>query len=75
MMHSLGGGTGSGFGSLLIDKLSQEYSDKILFNFSVYPGSATHANIVIENPALYNICTNLLKVKSPTFGDLNHVIA
>ena len=39
MMHSLGGGTGSGFGSLLLQKLSEEYSDRMRFNFSVFPGS------------------------------------
>ena len=38
-MHSLGGGTGSGLGSLLLEKLSEEYSDKLAFNFSILPGS------------------------------------
>lgn len=99
-MHSLGGGTGSGFGSLLVDRLSQEYSDKLIFNFSIYPGSSTqdstsdlvvepynsvlgmqnlinsvHADFVIENPALYKICQNLLKVDSPTFADINYIVA
>ncbi len=40
-MHSLGGGTGSGLGSLLMDKFSQEYPDKILFNFSIFPDSSS----------------------------------
>merc|ERR1711935_81245 len=39
IMHSLGGGTGSGLGSLLLEKLSEEYSDKLAFNFSILPGS------------------------------------
>jgi tubulin beta len=37
--HSLGGGTGSGLGSLIVEKLSEEYSDKLRFSFSVFPGS------------------------------------
>ena len=40
-MHSLGGGTGSGLGSLLMDKLSQDYSEKMLFGFSIFPGSSS----------------------------------
>lgn len=39
LMHSIGGGTGSGLGSLILEKLSEEYSDKLCFNFSVFPGS------------------------------------
>lgn len=30
LMHSLGGGTGPGFGSLLMSKLREEYSDRIM---------------------------------------------
>jgi tubulin beta len=29
MSHSLGGGTGSGLGTLLISKLQEDYSDRI----------------------------------------------
>jgi tubulin beta len=43
-MHSLGGGTGSGLGTNILDKLEQDYSNKILFNFSVLPASASSAD-------------------------------
>ena len=39
IVHSLGGGTGSGLGSLLLEKLSEDYSDALKFNFSILPGS------------------------------------
>jgi tubulin beta len=39
IMHSLGGGTGSGLGSLLLERLSEDYSDSLRFNFSILPGS------------------------------------
>ena len=39
IMHSLGGGTGSGLGSLVLEKLSEDYSDSLRFNFSILPGS------------------------------------
>ncbi len=32
-------------------------------------------DIVIDNEALYNIMTMQLKVASPTYGDLNHLIS
>jgi tubulin beta len=35
--HSLGGGTGSGFGTLLVDKVKEIYPDSIVSAFSVYP--------------------------------------
>jgi tubulin beta len=100
--HSLGGGTGSGLGANILNKLEQDYPNKILANFSVYPGSASnpdtsnisdivvepyntmfalnsiintsHMDVVLENPALYRICTNILKIKSPSFADVNYLI-
>lgn len=37
LCHSMGGGTGSGLGTLLLGKLREEYPDKMLCTFSVYP--------------------------------------
>ena len=37
MTHSLGGGTGSGLGTLLISKIREEYPDRIMSTFSVVP--------------------------------------
>eukprot|EP01084_Bolivina_argentea_P197956 339108_1 len=37
MIHSLGGGTGSGMGALLISKLREEYPDRMICTFSVFP--------------------------------------
>jgi hypothetical protein len=36
MTHSLGGGTGSGMGTLLISKIREEYPDRIMMTFSVW---------------------------------------
>ncbi|MBA0580557.1 hypothetical protein Gorai_022769, partial [Gossypium raimondii] len=35
--HSLGGGTGSGMGTLLISKIREEYPDRMMMTFSVFP--------------------------------------
>jgi tubulin beta len=45
--HSLGGGTGSGTGTLLISKLRDEYPDQIILTFSVFP-SRKVSDIVVE---------------------------
>ena len=37
LTHSLGGGTGSGMGTLLIGKIKEEYPDRIMNSFSVVP--------------------------------------
>jgi hypothetical protein len=37
LTHSLGGGTGSGMGTLLISKIREEYPDRIMETFSVVP--------------------------------------
>ncbi|XP_044032200.1 tubulin, beta 6 class V isoform X1 [Siniperca chuatsi] len=37
LTHSLGGGTGSGMGTLLISKIREEYPDRIMNTFSVMP--------------------------------------
>lgn len=37
LAHSLGGGTGSGMGTLMISKIREEYPDRIMNTFSVFP--------------------------------------
>ncbi|MPC57570.1 Tubulin alpha-8 chain [Portunus trituberculatus] len=37
VFHSFGGGTGSGFGSLLMEHLSLDYGKKSKLCFSIYP--------------------------------------
>lgn len=37
LAHSLGGGTGSGLGTLLLSKIREEYPDRIMNTFSVFP--------------------------------------
>ena len=47
VFHSIGGGTGAGFGSLLLEKLSVDYSKKSKFGFTIYP-SPKISNAVVE---------------------------
>jgi len=36
-LHSISGGAGGGFGSLLLDHIRQEYSDRITKSYSIFP--------------------------------------
>ncbi|KAL1921136.1 uncharacterized protein VTP21DRAFT_10852 [Calcarisporiella thermophila] len=44
--HSLGGGTGSGLGSLLLSKIREEYPDRMLCTFSVVPSPKVSDTVV-----------------------------
>ncbi|VAI22690.1 unnamed protein product [Triticum turgidum subsp. durum] len=94
--HSLGGGTGSGMGTLLISKIREEYPDRMMLTFSVFPSPKVSDTVVepynatlsvhqlvenadecmvLDNEALYDICFRTLKLATPSFGDLNHLIS
>ncbi len=94
--HTLGGGTGSGMGTLLISKIREEYPDRIMNTFSVVPSPKVSDTVVepynatlsvhqlventdetycIDNEALYDICFRTLKLTTPTYGDLNHLVS
>lgn len=47
LAHSLGGGTGSGMGTLLISKIREEYPDRIMETFSVVPSPKVGSNVYI----------------------------
>jgi tubulin alpha len=47
IFHSFGGGTGSGLGALILERLSTDYGKKSKLEFSVYP-APTLANSVVE---------------------------
>jgi len=44
IFHSLGGGTGSGFGTRLLSHIHDEYQQRITATFSVYPNTSADAN-------------------------------
>ncbi|KAG0020699.1 hypothetical protein BGZ80_003759 [Entomortierella chlamydospora] len=46
VFHSFGGGTGSGFGALLLERLSADYGKKSKFEFAVYPAPEMATSVV-----------------------------
>jgi len=96
LVHSLGGGTGAGMGTLLISKVREEYPDRIMETFSIIPSPKVSDTVVepynavlsfhqlvenadecflLDNEALYDICFRTLKLTTPTYGDLNHLVS
>jgi len=46
VFHSVGGGTGSGFGSLLLERLSVDYGKKSKLDFCIYPSPEVSTAVV-----------------------------
>ena len=46
MYNSVGGGTGSGLGSLLLERLSADYGKKQKMTFNVYPSAETSTSVL-----------------------------
>ncbi|KAE9963983.1 hypothetical protein EG328_010883, partial [Venturia inaequalis] len=46
VFHSFGGGTGSGFGSLLLERLATDYGKKCKLEFAVYPAPRVSTSVV-----------------------------
>ena len=49
LTHSLGGGTGSGMGTLLVSKIREEFPDRIMNTFSVVPSPKVCIVILISH--------------------------
>ncbi|GAA50555.1 tubulin alpha [Clonorchis sinensis] len=57
--HSFGGGTGSGFTSLLMERLSVDYGKKSKLEFAVYPSPRTSTAVVEPYNSLLNTHSTL----------------
>jgi tubulin beta len=95
-VHSLDGGTGSGVGGLLLDKLREKYPDRNLSTYSIVPSPKVSDTVVephncilsvhqlvesadevfcIDNEAFYDNCLRTLKLTTPAYGGLNHLVS
>ncbi|XP_044580613.1 tubulin alpha chain-like [Cotesia glomerata] len=94
IFRSFGGGTGSGFTTLLLENIKQDYDKLTKLDFSIYPAPhistsvvepynallTTHGTVdyedccfIVDNEALYDICSNNLEVERPTYTNLNRL--
>jgi len=78
IFHSFGGGTGSGFASLLMERLSVDYGKKSKLGFSIYPAPQVSTAIVEPyNAVLYTHttlehCDCAFLVDNQAIYDLSH---
>jgi len=96
IINSLGGGTGSGFTALLMERLTVAYGKKSKIQFAIYPAPqlstaitepynavlSTHYTnehsdccFLVDNGAIYDIAQRSLGIASPSYADLNCLIA
>ncbi len=96
LVHSVGGGTGSGLGTLLLSKVREEYPDRMLATYSVLPSPKVSETVVepynatlsfhqlvenadlsfvVDNEALYSIMQRTLRKETPSYADLNGLVA
>merc|ERR1711965_363750 len=94
--HATGGGTGSGLGALLPERLSVDYGKKSKLAYTVTPAPqvatavvepynhvlATHSllehtdvTFCLDNEAIYDVCRRCLELDSPSYSNLNRIIA
>jgi len=96
LFHSIGGGTGSGLGTLVLNNLRDCYVDRMTSTYTVFPSMkvsdtvvepynavlSTHQLIensdesfILDNEAMHCIATWVLKMKQPSFADINQLIS
>lgn len=48
LLHSIAGGTGSGFGSLLLERVRDEFPKRIIQTYSVFPNNDESSDVVVQ---------------------------
>lgn len=48
MLHSIAGGTGSGLGSFLLERLNDRFPKKIIQTYSVFPDTTNAGDVVVH---------------------------
>lgn len=48
MLHSIAGGTGSGLGSYLLERLNDRFPKKLIQTYSVFPNNTEVSDVVVQ---------------------------
>lgn len=48
LLHSIAGGTGSGMGSFLLERLNDRYPKKLIQTYSVFPNNEEVSDVVVQ---------------------------
>jgi tubulin alpha len=94
--HAVGGGTGSGLGMLILERLAVDHRKKSKIGFEIYPAPSistcivepyngllsthwlldhTEVSLILDNEALYGICSSKLKIEKIDYSHLNKLCA
>ena len=52
LLHSIAGGTGSGLGSFLLERLTDRFPKKLITTYSVFPDTQNAGDVVVQSPPL-----------------------
>ena len=87
--HSIGGGTGSGLGALILERMAVDYKKKSKLGFEIHPSSTINGCVAepynallathwllnhTDNEAIYGLCQKNLNIKRPFYNNLNQLI-
>ncbi|MBA0728697.1 hypothetical protein Golax_001577 [Gossypium laxum] len=78
VFNAVGGGTGSGLGSLLLERLSVSTAVVEPYNSVLSTHSLlehTDVAVLLDNEAIYDICRRSLDIERPTYTNLNRLIS
>ena len=48
LLHSIAGGTGSGLGSFMLEKLNDRFPKKLIQTYSVFPDTQSVGDVVVQ---------------------------
>jgi tubulin gamma len=79
MLHSIAGGTGSGLGSFLLERLNDRFPKKIIQTYSVFPDTTNSGDVVVHPYnsllAMRRLTQNADSVVVLDNGALSHIAA
>ncbi|KAI9554853.1 hypothetical protein GHT06_020130 [Daphnia sinensis] len=84
--HSIAGGTGSGLGSYMLERISERYPKKLVqYDVVVQPYNSlltlkrltlnADCVVVLDNTALNRIATDRLHIETPSFTQINSLVS
>ncbi|KHG14074.1 Tubulin alpha-2 chain [Gossypium arboreum] len=84
VFNAVGGGTGSGLGSLLLERLSVDYGKKSKLGFTVYPSPQVSTSVVEPYNSVLSthsllehtdVAVRSLDIERPTYTNLNRLVS
>jgi tubulin gamma len=79
LLHSIAGGTGSGLGSYLLERLNDRFPKKLIQTYSVFPDTVQSGDVVVQPYnsllSMSRIAADTLHVQEPSFQQTNQLVS